>query len=79
MKEKDTLNMCKNMLRRVRARSNAMKNEIHKEDQNDNEEEGSTIDVCNDEVLLEKYDKKESSYKPHIELSARKKRLELVK
>ena len=45
--------MWKNMLRRVRARYDAMKNDINKEDENDNEEEGGTIDACNDEMLLE--------------------------
>ena len=58
MKEKDTLNKYKNMLRRVRARCNVMNNEINKVDQNENDEEGSTIDTCNDEVVLEKGDTK---------------------
>ena len=52
-----------------------MKNEINKEIQNDNIEEGGTIDALNDEIILEKYDKKERSYKPHIELSTKRKNI----
>ena len=52
MREKDTLNTCKSMLRCVRARCTVMKNEINKVDQNENEEKGGTIDASNDEVVL---------------------------
>ena len=71
IKDKGTLKTCKNMLPYVRARWNTMKNEIKKEDKNDNEEEGGAINECNDVVILEKYDKKERSHKLHIELSTR--------
>ena len=64
MKDKDTLNTCKNVLRRARAKCDAMKNEISKEGGNDNEEQGSAIDARDDEALLEKFHKTESICEP---------------
>ena len=79
MKDKDTLNTWKNMLRRVRAKCNSMKNEKNKEDENDNKEENGTIDACNDEVILGKYHKTERSYEPCLDLSTRRKKIRVSK
>ena len=72
MKEKDSLNACKNIVPKVRAKCNKVKNEITEdniiidEEDDDNSNEYQTNIVKNTE-------RKEKNYEPCAELSARRK------
>ena len=73
MKEEDTLNTCKNILRRVRAKCDIMNDEITEENECAIEKDNDNVNAIQ-ENIIECANRKERDYKPYLMLSTRRKK-----